>query len=78
MQGVTPKHGALRSFMGILRWGFLNNLDCVEMREEVDTTSKINLNPDDRLHAPTLYGREWVSKQRWDSHAEKLIPWARW
>ncbi|KAJ5531519.1 hypothetical protein N7527_004912 [Penicillium freii] len=54
----TPKHGALRSLVGILRWGFPNNLDCVEVRDEVDTTSKINLNPDDTLHAPTLYGRE--------------------
>lgn len=51
----TLKHGALRSsLVGILRWVFLNTLDCVEMRDEVDTTSKINLDLDDRRHAPTL------------------------
>lgn len=44
----TPKLG------GASAMGFLNNLDCVEMRDEVDTTRKINLNLDDRRHAPTL------------------------
>lgn len=49
MQGVP-----LRNMVGIPRWGFLNNLDSVEMGNEANTTSKINLNLDDGRYAHTL------------------------